>query len=103
MELLLYMAGCHRHFPKLNRTLQRGVVVFLLSLAVAHALPNAEVPPLVLPGGGSRAPISGKPERQNSLNFASRSNSPAEQVVHMSTPLPFSARLPCDHSAPIAH
>jgi hypothetical protein len=58
-----------------NRTLQRACV--FLVLAAAHALPidTGNYSPLKLPGGGS-VPVAGKPVRQNSLNFKSRSNSP---------------------------
>ena len=77
----LLMAGRRRQYPPQNHTLsaKRAVVLLLLTQTVVHALPNADVPPLVLPGGGSRPgtpPPTGKPQRHNSLNSNSRSNSP---------------------------
>lgn len=75
------MARCRHQQNQGNRSLQRALVLLILSLATAHALPslNVDNPPLRLPGGGS-VPVAGKPVRQNSIEIASPSNVPRDQV-----------------------
>lgn len=75
------MAGCRRHNPQQNCTLPRAVELLLLTLAVAHALPSLSVDPLNLRGGGSVS-VSGRPARQNSLEFA-KQGSPSDVAVQV--------------------
>ena len=72
----------------------RALVLLLLSLAPTRALvvdPAAagSVHPLKLPGGGS-VPVAGKPARQNSIDFGSRTNSPdlKAQVAELGADMP---------------
>jgi hypothetical protein len=81
------MAECWFLIPEQKTSRLLRAAVLFLSLAASHALPTVSIEPAQLvPPAGASVPIAGKPLRQGSLDFASRSNSPdlAGQVASCS-------------------